>query len=413
MDDQTASPHDQVNVGECWYEFIASHSSSRPGSVTKGSFFQLLTLAIIFVGTVAFVGPSGDFPLNDDWSYAISTRTLVTTGSWKPNGWGGKTLITNALWAAPVCSASHCGFDALRLTTLLASLLLFSATFFLVRLNSEGTIEPIVAASLVAFNPIAYATSFTFMTDILFAALVTISTLLYIASLKRDLVLLAVLGTIVALAATLSRELGLCLPLAYLIVRLLPAGKCCRTTVLCSVPLILCAASLLLLNGWLRATARVPANSNAQLEQIAVMLSSSPRVTLRAILLNLITVALYLGLFSVPVLLLTTRPTVVTWVQSSVRKIPFVTALAAVVLALIGMIRMHQIMPFGQDVLISSRNWAAHAPRYVHSWPRQRTVPAISLLDCGHPAEPLGHVRAHRPRGYLRREYSLRTWTVT
>ena len=166
---------------------IASRSFSSLALVAKSLLFQPLALAIIFIGTVAFVGPWGDFPLNDDWSYAISTRALVTTGSWKPIGWTGMTLITNALWAAPVCSASHCSFDDLRLTTLLASLLLLSATFFLVRLNSKGTIEPIVAALLVAFNPIAYATSFTFMTEILFSTLVTVSTLLYIASLKREL----------------------------------------------------------------------------------------------------------------------------------------------------------------------------------------------------------------------------------
>ena len=221
----------------------------------------------------------------------------------------------------------------------LAGLLLVSATFFLIRLNSKSIIEPIVAALVVAFNPIAYAASFTFMTDILFSALMTISTLLYIASLKRGSVLLAVVGTIVALAATLSRQLGLCLPIAYLIVRLLPPSNRVRKSALCSIPLLVCAASLLLCYGWLRATG-------------GVVILKSPLRTLGAIYYNLITVPLYLGLFSVPVLLLTTRPTVVTRVQSSVRWIPFVTALAAVVLALIGMIGEHRIMPFGRNVLI-------------------------------------------------------------
>src|SRR5262249_38122499 len=66
---------------------------------------------------------------------------------------------------------------------------------------------------------------------------------------------------------------------------------------------------------------------------------------------NLIIVLLYLGLFSVPILLLTTRPPVGTG-QSSIRGLPFVIALAAVVLALLEMIRKHQIMPMGKNVLI-------------------------------------------------------------
>jgi hypothetical protein len=42
-------------------------------------------------------------------------------------------LVTNALCAAPSCAISRCSFDDLRLTTLFAALLLFLATFLLVR----------------------------------------------------------------------------------------------------------------------------------------------------------------------------------------------------------------------------------------------------------------------------------------
>ena len=202
-------------------------SSRFRGSVSfaKVSLLPLLILAVVFVGSVAFVGLSGDFPLNDDWSYAIATRRLVATHSWAPTGWTSMPLISNALWAMPICSASACGFDDLRLATMLASLLLFSATYFLVGLNNKEVLVPLVAALLVAFNPIAYALSFTFMTDILFTALVTTSAFLFIVSLERDSVAMAQLGTLVALAATLSRQLGLCIPLAYMVARLLQPGR--------------------------------------------------------------------------------------------------------------------------------------------------------------------------------------------
>jgi hypothetical protein len=299
---------------------------------------------------VAFVGPSGNFPLNDDFSYAIATRTLVTTGLWKPTDWTSAQLISNALWAAPICGVSPCGFDDLRLTTLLASVLLFSATFFLVELNSKETILPLVAALLVAFNPIAYNLSFTFMTDILFSALVTTSALLFITSLNRDSVPLAALGTIVALAATLSREIGLCIPIAYLVVRLLQAGKQ-RKSVLALFPLILCVASLVLYNGWLQESGRTPAFYNAKLEDIAIVLKS-PASAISRISRNLITVLLYLGLFSLPMLLLTRRPTVVATADSWSRRVPFVTAVGAVVLAVIIMVARHRVMPVGMNILI-------------------------------------------------------------
>ncbi len=111
---------------------------SDSASLPRVSLLPLLALTIVFLASVAFIGLSGDFPLNDDWSFAITTRRLVASNSWAPVGWAAMTLITNALWAAPICSASSCDFVDLRFTTMLASLLLFSASYFLAGLNSKN-----------------------------------------------------------------------------------------------------------------------------------------------------------------------------------------------------------------------------------------------------------------------------------
>ncbi|MHB8886269.1 MAG: hypothetical protein ACYC5H_14580 [Methylovirgula sp.] len=316
----------------------------------KGSFLHFATLILTFVCTVAFVGPSGNFPLNDDWSWAIATRTLVATGMWRPTGWTSMPLISNALWAAPFCYASQCSFNDLRLTTLLASLLLLSATFFLVRLNSKETALPLAAALLVAFNPVAYALSFTFMTDIFFSTLVTISALLFVLSLEQDSLRLALVGTTVALAATLSRQLGLCIPAAYLIVRILQPGNWRHKLTLALLPLLVCAASLALYDGWLSQSGKLPALYSVQSAQIAILLKS-PINLASQISRNLIPVFLYLGLFSLPILLLTRRPPVVAEADSWVRRIPFVTQ-CVVTVAAIRMLATHGIMPIGGNMLI-------------------------------------------------------------
>jgi hypothetical protein len=315
--------------------------------VAKGSVLHLVEAAVAFLGTVAFVGPSGDFPLNDDWAYAFATRTLLATGTWQPTTWPAMPHISNALWAAPICAASTCSFDDLRLTTLLASLVLLSATFFLLSLTKRESAVLLVAMVLVTFNPIAYALSFTFMTDILFSALITISALLYIISLKRDSVLLVVFGTIVALAATLSRQLGLCVPLAYFVVRLMTA-KSGQKLIPALVPLLLCTVSLVLLDGWLWLIDRTPAHS-AEIGMVSIL--TSPISAMLRVWLNLVTVLLYAGLFCLPLLLLT-RPPAVTEVPSSLRRLPFSIAAGAVVLIIIGVVARRQIMPFGRNILI-------------------------------------------------------------
>ena len=272
--------------------------------VAKGPVLHLVEAAIAFLGTVAFVGPSGDFPLNDDWAYAFATRTLIASGTWQPTTWPAMPHISKALWAAPICAASTCNFDDLRLTTLLASLVLLLAIFLLLNLSRRGNPVLLAAMVLVTFNPIAYTLSFTFMTDILFSALITISALLFIISLKRDSVVLVVFGTVVALAATLSRQLGLCVPLAYFVVQLMTT-KSRQKLIPAVVPLLICTVSLVLLDGWLWLIDRTPAHP-AEIGMVSIL--TSPVSAMLRVWLNLVTVLLYDGLFSLPLLLLTRPP---------------------------------------------------------------------------------------------------------
>ena len=76
------------------------------------------------------------------------------------------------------------------------------------------------------------------MTDILFTALVTISAFLFIVSLERNSVSAAFFGALVALAA-MSRQLGLCIQLAYMVARLLQEGDWRRKYIMALAPLVL------------------------------------------------------------------------------------------------------------------------------------------------------------------------------
>jgi hypothetical protein len=321
-------------------------------SLPRVSLLPLLALTIVFLASVAFIGLSGDFPLNDDWSFAITTRRLVASHSWAPVGWASMTLITNALWAAPICSASSCDFVHLRFATMLASLLLFSATYFLAGFNSKSPHIPLVAALLVAFNPIAYSLSFTFMTDILFTALVTISAFLFIVSLERNSVSAAFFGALVALAATMSRQLGLCIPLAYMVARLLQDGDWRRKSIMALAPLVLCAASLMLFNGWLRDAGRAPALYDAPSAAVLAVLKSPIIQMLSRLGWNVITALLYLGLFCLPMLLLTRRPNFVAKAPSWLRWVPIAVAGGIAAIAGIGMLAMHRTMPISGNIMI-------------------------------------------------------------
>jgi hypothetical protein len=309
-------------------------------------------LAAVFVGSIAFVGISGDFPLNDDWSFAITTRRLAAAHTWAPVGWASMTLVTHSLWALPICLASSCGFVNLRLATMLAALLLFSATYFLAGLNSKRAYIPLAAALLVAFNPIAYALSFTFMTDVLFTALIAISASLFIVSLERDSVGLALLGALVALAATMSRQLGLCIPLAYMVARLLQEGDWRRKSMMAFAPLVLCAGSFVLFDVWLRESGRAPFLYGAPSAAILAVLKLPIVQMLSRLGWNLITALLYLGLFTLPLLLLTRRPNFVAKAPWWLRWVPTAAGASIAAIAGAGMIAMHRTMPISGNIIV-------------------------------------------------------------
>ncbi|MCW6508566.1 hypothetical protein [Lichenifustis flavocetrariae] len=328
---------------------IPSRVSGRLSATLTEWVLPLIVLGLVFAVTVGIVGPFGNFPLNDDWSFGSTTQRLFATGIWAPTSYPSMPLITNALWALPVCSVTACSFDDLRIATLLAAVLLFVATFVLIR--SRGSVAvAIVAAATMIFNPIGYTLSFTFMTDVLFWALVTISAIVFIASLERDSVLLAVVGTLVSIAATLSRQLALAVPLAFGLVCLLQAGPWRRKSLVAVVPVLVCGAVLVGFDHWLVATGKVPAQLTAQSEGI-LQSFRMPGLLAKRVAENMATAYLYMGLFSLPVLLLTRRPDFEppnVWL----RRAPRLLACAAVVLTVAIMVAAHRIMPFGKNILV-------------------------------------------------------------
>jgi hypothetical protein len=150
----------------------------------------------------------------------------------------------------------------------------------------------------------------------------------------------------------MSRQLGLCIPLAYLIIRLMQPGDWRLKSAMALGPLIFCATSLILFNGWLRETGKLPAVYYLQAEEMLIALKLPIKQMISRIAWNLIATLLYLGLFSLPILLLTRRPKFVAEVHPWLRRVPLAAASGTAVLAVIGMLTKHRIMPVGDNILI-------------------------------------------------------------
>lgn len=269
----------------------------------KPAAFDLLALFGLFVAGVAIVNPFGDFPLNDDWSYGFTVKRLLETGGFFPGGWGAMTLLTNVLWGAMFCLPDGFSFDALRLSTLTIAFLGVCATYFLVLEVRQPRWIAVISALTLAFNPIYFALSHTFMTDVLFTTLSTLSVFFFARHLRRDSSQDLAIGTLLALAATLSRQLALFSPLAFALTLLLKRGVSARSVFIAMAPLAICFAVLTGFQHWLDVNGRLPALYKAHNAQLLGALDDVKGLSTKAFR-NGFHVIAYLGLFLLPVLVL-------------------------------------------------------------------------------------------------------------
>ena len=156
----------------------------KSASATEISFLIFIVLA--FTSALLLIDPFGDFPLNDDWSFARAVKTLITEGEFRPTDWTSMPLVTNVLWGALFCLPTGFSFDALRLSTIVSSLLGVIGTFLIMREIRLSRPIALITALTLAFNPIYFSLSNTFMTDVPFTTL-GIITALFLARYLRTL----------------------------------------------------------------------------------------------------------------------------------------------------------------------------------------------------------------------------------
>jgi 4-amino-4-deoxy-L-arabinose transferase-like glycosyltransferase len=276
----------------------------RSGAVAgKGFVVDLALLAALWSIASVVVNPIGEFPLVDDWSFTRSVNHLVETGEFRPLGWAVMTLLTHVLWGALFCLPDGCTFTALRLSTLVLSLFGVFGTYVLVRDLQQPRWLALLIALTLGFNPIYYALSNTFMTDVPFIALSVWAAVLLGRCLRSNSDIYMLLGTLFALAATLSRQLGLFVPMAFAISMLLRLQIRPRAIVRAFTPLIVCAGILLAFNYWMDVSGRSPV-LYGDLTNRAIARLTHPSILLPWLFYNSHFVLGCLGIFLLPVVAL-------------------------------------------------------------------------------------------------------------
>jgi len=271
---------------------------------TWGSAADLLLLAAVWILSVILVNPRGDFPLGDDWSYSLAVRRLLNEGGFFPTGWTQMTLITQVLWGALFCKIWGFSHFVLRASTLLLGGVGVFCAYFLLRLVKASRFASVLAALVLAANPMYFLLSNTFMTDVPFTVLFTLTALLFIQALRVESRTPLVLATALLLPTILLRQLGLVLPMAFVPAYLKKRGVSLPSVVWAGLPLVAGVGSLTGFQAYLRATSRIPKLYEACNQKFIEAISGDPVHLFRLVGGTTFVIVLYVGLFLLPFLVM-------------------------------------------------------------------------------------------------------------
>jgi hypothetical protein len=325
-------------------------STASDWLLARRNHLTLLFLIFLYLSAVVVVNPAGNFPLNDDWSWAAAARGLALGHDWRPTGWTGMPLITQSFWAAPFCILTDCSYEALRASTLVAGLLLLIASYYLFARVTKSTVAAGLAAATVAFNPVIFELSYTFMTDTLFAALIVASAFVFLKTFRSNSPYLFALACLLAVVSTLCRQVGLCIPIAYLVVNMFRPDERARKIFRSLLPVVLCVLALVGFNYWMRQTGRLPALYYMRSDKLFDSILH-PISMIKTMRLNLVIILLYLGLFCLPLLILRRTPANA-GVSPLMRRLPTAAAAVAALIALVNVWRQLGLMPVGVNILL-------------------------------------------------------------
>jgi hypothetical protein len=230
-------------------------------------------------------------------------RALVEEHDLRFSGWAASNLLTQILWGSLFTLPFGFSFLALRVSTLVLALVGLLAAYGLLRELRAGPALAFLGALVVAANPIYLALSLSFMNDVPFVAIATLSLYCLLRGLGRDSTPMLAVGFALAALAILARQVGLCLPLGFACAYLALRGITARTLGLAAVPVALGIALQFGYQRWLALTLRKPEKFGNQIvtlmgearQGFSHLFEIAAKISVFSLL--------YLGLFLAPILL--------------------------------------------------------------------------------------------------------------
>ena len=202
-------------------------------------------LLAIFAVALVLVDPRGDFPLDDDWDFALATWAFAKSGHFQFTPFTAASLYLQVAWGALWTLLFGESFNVLRASTLAlaaATIVVFHALLRRLPLTRG---ERFLAAAALIFHPIFFWSSATYMTHIPFLFLSVVAMAAFLRGIEESSAPWIALGALAVAASIFVRQTGVVSAVAPLVILLMRREK--KLATIAAAPLLVFALAFPLL----------------------------------------------------------------------------------------------------------------------------------------------------------------------
>jgi hypothetical protein len=266
--------------------------------------YNIAVIMVLWFAMTALVNPIGDFPLNDDWIYGGSAKSILDRGYFWIPGPAIPNLFAQAYWGALFCLPFGFSFTALRFSCLTLGLVGVLALYALLRYLGGIPRTALLGALTLAVNPPYFNLANSFMTDVPFVCVTILSIFFIVRGLTEQSGTQTLAGVAAAFVAILIRQIGIFILLGFAVAYPIRNGFRAATLLKGIVPAVMGVVLHLVFQRWVIDTGRAP---DVVLGSVHELIPDSFTDLAMNSLRQSIYVVPYMGAFLLPLLIMSGR----------------------------------------------------------------------------------------------------------
>tara|TARA_B100000315_G_scaffold222369_1_gene226383 strand:- start:1616 stop:3331 length:1716 start_codon:yes stop_codon:yes gene_type:complete len=206
----------------------------------------LYLILSLFAFAEIVINPIGEFPLNDDWAYSITVQNLVLNGRIESPNWEGAIFMPQLFWGALFSTIFGFSFTVLRFSEIVLGIVGIIILYLILgRITGSKTLTSF-GTLLFALNPIYFQQTNTFQPDVPYAVISLVSFYFLLSFLDNPNWVKYVLGILFALLATLQKQTGISIGLAFGFCQLIFYKRNSRSILIAILPTIILASTVII-----------------------------------------------------------------------------------------------------------------------------------------------------------------------